>query len=155
VISPSQRPLPNLQTTNTRDDTSRPSAGFEPAISAIKRSQAYALVPRGHWDRLREQILLQICDLQVHLLSSWHKTHVLERRKAEVDIWLHNHNLANFRLSACQYIVLEPFTFRRPLQWVKAAIARVDKVFSCALSAVASGTLQLTQGIVVKFNYSE
>jgi len=55
----------------------------------------------------------------------------------------------------CQYIQSEPFAFRRPLQWFKAAIVRVDKVFSCALTAVASGTLQLTQGIIVKFNYSE
>ena len=64
-----------------------PSAGFEPAISAIKRSQTYALEPFGHRDRLRDPILLQICELQVHPLSSWHKIQVLESKNAEVDIW--------------------------------------------------------------------
>jgi hypothetical protein len=38
---------------------------------------------------------------------------------------------------------------------VKAAIARVRTECSCALSAVASGTLQLKQGIRVNFNYSQ
>jgi len=47
------------------------------------------------------------------------------------------------------------FCFLESPTVVKAAIARVDRVFSCALSAVASGTLQLTQGIIVKFNCSE
>ena len=42
MISSSQRPLP-IQHKNTKRNTSMPSAVFEPAISAFKRLQTYAL----------------------------------------------------------------------------------------------------------------
>ena len=43
LISRSQSSSPTHHTTHTTDDTSMPSAGFEPAIAAIKLPQTYAL----------------------------------------------------------------------------------------------------------------
>jgi hypothetical protein len=67
VISPSQRPLPTQDNTTYKQkrQTSKHSAGFDPAIPATKRPQTYALdrASTGH-------VSLET----VPILREWHKT---------------------------------------------------------------------------------
>lgn len=76
MISPSHEPLPTHNTTHRRG-TSKPSAGFEPAIPAINRLKTYGLDRRGrrdlqicHTDPVSEKPAATVSKVQKHATQS-------------------------------------------------------------------------------------